>query len=184
MAVHHCFPAAGTVRSTDERISRLYQKTSQYIEQPRVWEGLFRLACLIGKLPAEEPVADMIRHAISETENGIFVEGSQNQLRQLISVLLDNALSHGTGTVIYLSLKSERHFACLSVANESDPLDDEQLAHIFDRFYRTDEARKGEDSHYGLGLSIAHAVASAHGGQIRADYKNGKAVFTVLIPKK
>ncbi|MBQ1862846.1 MAG: HAMP domain-containing histidine kinase [Clostridia bacterium] len=135
-------------------------------------------------LPFESLAFEKGKTIISETENGIFVEGSQNQLRQLISVLLDNALSHGTGTVIYLSLKSERHFACLSVANESDPLDDEQLAHIFDRFYRTDEARKGEDSHYGLGLSIAHAVASAHGGQIRADYKNGKAVFTVLIPKK
>ena len=80
MAVHHCFPAAGTVRSTDERISRLYQKTSQYIEQPRVWEGLFRLACLIGKLPAEEPVADMIRHATSETENGSFSGSLSEQI--------------------------------------------------------------------------------------------------------
>lgn len=135
-------------------------------------------------LPFESLAFEKGKTIISETEDGIFIEGSQSQLRQLVSVLLDNALSHGTGSEICLSLKSERHFACLSVANESKPLDEKQLAHIFDRFYRTDEARDSKDSHYGLGLSIAHAIVSAHGGQIRADYKNGKAVFTVLIPKK
>ena len=56
-------------------------------------------------LPFESLAFEKGKTIISETENGIFVEGSQNQLRQLISVLLDNALSHGTGTVIYLSLK-------------------------------------------------------------------------------
>ena len=135
-------------------------------------------------LPFESLVFEKGKAIISDIEDGIFVEGSQNQLRQLVSVLIDNALSHGTGSEISLSLKSEHRFACLSVANESKLLDEKQLSHIFDRFYRTDESRDGSSSHYGLGLSIAHAITLAHSGQIRADYKNGKAIFTVTIPKK
>ena len=60
----------------------------------------------------------------------------------------------------------------------------EQVSCLFERFYRTDEARNESDAHYGLGLSIAKAVAEAHGGQIRAEYKDGKAVFTVSLPVK
>lgn len=121
---------------------------------------------------------------VSDTENSIYIFGNRNQLSQLVSILLDNALSHGTGAAIDLSLRLERHFARLEVSNGAKAISEDQLAHLFDRFYRTDDARSETNSHYGLGLSIAQAVTEAHGGQIRAEYKNGKAVFTVLIPVK
>ena len=60
----------------------------------------------------------------------------------------------------------------------------EALSHLFDRFWRADEARSEADSHYGLGLSIAKAVTEAHGGDIRAQYKDGRAIFTVTLPLK
>ena len=66
------FPAAGTVRTSDSRISRLYRKTGSYIEQPCVWEGLFRLACMVKSKPLEEPVTARIADACGETENGSF----------------------------------------------------------------------------------------------------------------
>ena len=72
MNVQYCFPAAGTVRTPDGRIAHLYQKASQYIEQACLWEGLFQLACLVTNRPAEEPVADAIRKAAADTENGAF----------------------------------------------------------------------------------------------------------------
>lgn len=120
----------------------------------------------------------------SEIEPGIIVEGNANQLKQLVSILLDNALSHGTGDEIGVSLRREKHTALLSVSNKAKEMDPEQLSHLFDRFYRTDEARSDADAHYGLGLSIAKAVTESHGGNIRADYKNGSAVFTVSLPAK
>ena len=79
---------------------------------------------------------------------------------------------------------SRTNFAVLEVANGAKVLEEEQLKHLFDRFYRTDGAREDTGSHYGLGLSIAQAVTEAHRGQIYAGYKNGKAVFTVKIPIK
>jgi len=118
------------------------------------------------------------------TEQGIFVDGNSNQLRQLVSILLDNALSHGTGKQIDLSLCRERQSATLTVSNDADDMSDEKLSHIFERFYRGDDARGDGNSHYGLGLSIAKAVIQTHGGQIRASLKNGRAVFTVSLPIK
>ena len=101
-----------------------------------------------------------------------------------MSILLDNALDHGTGEAVSLELRRERHSAVLEVSNGAEKMSEEQISHLFDRFYRTDGSRNAEGSHYGLGLSIAKAVAEAHGGQIGAAYKDGRAVFTVRIPVK
>ena len=135
-------------------------------------------------LPFESLAFEKGRPVVSFVEDGLTVEGNRNQLCQLISILLDNALSHGAGGDICLTLKREKHTALLSVSNEAKEMSAEQIAHIFDRFYRADEAREDAGGHYGLGLSIAKAVAEAHGGQIRAEYKEGKAVFTVTLPLK
>lgn len=135
-------------------------------------------------LPFESLAFEKGKQIESDIESGIFVEGNLNQLRQLVSILLDNALSHGSGETIALSLKKERHLAVLTVSNDAQELSDEQLAHLFDRFYRTDEARTESKAHYGLGLSIAQAITKAHGGQICAEYKNPKAIFTVTLPIK
>ncbi|MBR5746365.1 MAG: GHKL domain-containing protein, partial [Clostridia bacterium] len=85
---------------------------------------------------------------------------------------------------IRLSLCREKHNAVLVVSNEADEIGADQLSHLFERFYRTDETRHESGSHYGLGLSIAKAVAESHGGSIRAEYTNGSAVFAVSLPCK
>ncbi len=135
-------------------------------------------------LPFETLAFEKGKQIESDTESGLFVEGDPNQLRQLVSILLDNALSHGTTDTIGLTLHKEKHYAVLNVSNGATALSGEQLSHLFERFYRTNEARNESDSHYGLGLSIAKAVVEAHGGEIRAEYRSGRAVFTVSLPVK
>ena len=124
------------------------------------------------------------REIVSDIEDSILVKGDRPQLTQLISILLDNAVRHSTGGVIDLTLKCRGHHAALTVANAGDEIPPEKLEHLFDRFYRVDEARGDEGRHYGLGLSIAKAVAVKHGGSISADCENGLVRFTVLIPLK
>ena len=133
-------------------------------------------------LPFESLAFEKGKTVVSKIEEGLTVKGDAGQLRQLVSILLDNALSHGTGDTIDLSLARERHSAVLTVINDAPEMGAEQLNHLFDRFYRADEARSEAGSHYGLGLSIAKAVADAHGGAIHAEYKDGKAIFTFFIP--
>ena len=133
-------------------------------------------------LPFETLAFEKGKKIESVVDSGITVEGNINQLRQLVSILLDNAISHGVGDTISLSLTKEKHDARLTVKNGAEELTANQLAHLFDRFYRTDEARSDSGSHYGLGLSIAQAVVKSHGGDIRAEYRDGQAIFSVLIP--
>ena len=120
----------------------------------------------------------------SDIEEGISLSGNQTQLAQLVSVLLDNAVRHSTGPEIQCSLKRHAHTAVLSVINEAEEISPEKQAHLFDRFYRVDETRNSESGHYGLGLSIAKAVAEKHGGSISVYCVDGKIRFTVSLPLK
>ena len=133
-------------------------------------------------LPFESLAFEKGKRIDSDVWHGIFVKGNSNQLRQLVSILIDNALSHGTGDTVNLNLHKEHHNAVLTVKNDAENMSAEQLSRLFDRFYRADESRNEAGAHYGLGLSIAKAVTDAHGGHISADYKDGKAVFTVSFP--
>ena len=119
---------------------------------------------------------------LSDIEEGIQVTGSKAMLEQLTSVLLDNAVRHSSGNEIQISLHAQAHTAVLSVSNEGDEIPAEKLEHLFNRFYRVDEARGSEGGHYGLGLSIAKAVAEKHGGSISVSCTGGRILFTVSLP--
>ena len=81
-------------------------------------------------------------------------------------------------------MKRQGHHAVLSVVNAGDEIPRDKLEHLFDRFYRVDEARNSEGQHYGLGLSIAKAVVEKHGGSISVSCQDGKVRFTASIPIK
>ena len=118
----------------------------------------------------------------TDIAGGIVLNGNRTQLAQLVSILLDNAVRHSTGTEIRLSLKRRSRTAVLTVANEGEAIPKEKLDHLFDRFYQADEARNQDGQHYGLGLSIARAVAEKHGGHIEASCQNGEIRFTAVLP--
>ena len=120
----------------------------------------------------------------SDIEDGVIFTGNRTQLTQLVSILLDNAIRHATGNKIGISLKRQGHHAVLSVVNDGDEIPRDKLEHLFDRFYRVDEARNSEGQHYGLGLSIAKAVVEKHGGNISVSCQDGKVRFSASIPMK
>lgn len=120
----------------------------------------------------------------SQVTDGITVLGNSTQLSQLVSILVDNALAHTqNGKEILVRLTQVRGAAVLSVINDGEPIPQEQMEHLFERFYRTDEARNGETKHYGLGLAIAKAIVEAHHGKIEVSCYDGKICFTVRLPK-
>lgn len=115
--------------------------------------------------------------------DGLFVDGNSGQLKQMVSILLDNAVRHGSGgNEVTLLLNAERNHVRLSVMNDGDEILPEQREHLFDRFYRIDTARNGEDKHYGLGLAIAKAIVTAHKGKISVSCHDGKVEFVVRMP--
>ncbi len=112
----------------------------------------------------------------------IFVEGDGGKLKQLVSILLDNAVSHAEGGTVKITLAKERSHAVLSVTNEGAALSSTQREHLFDRFYRIDEARSADSNHYGLGLAIAKAICEAHRGHIEVGCLDGLVEFKAKIP--
>lgn len=121
----------------------------------------------------------------SSIAEGIRAEGNSIQLKQLVSILLDNAVRHSSsGEEVQILLKKEKSHAVLSVVNSGEEIPPEQQKHLFERFYRTDTARTGEDGHYGLGLAIARAIAESNKGSIAVRCHDGKVEFIVKLPVK
>ena len=115
--------------------------------------------------------------------SNIGVVGNSTQLKQIVSILLDNAIRHSKEQgEVWLTLTKEHGFAKLSVINKGDEIPEEQRTKIFERFYRVDTARNSEDKHYGLGLAIAKAITTSHKGQIEVGCFNGFVEFKVQIP--
>ena len=119
----------------------------------------------------------------SNITNGITVEGNSTQLKQLISILLDNAIRHSKPDgEVRLTLTKDHSIAEISVINMGEEIPAEHRERIFERFYRVDTARNGEDKHYGLGLAIAKAIVDAHHGHIEVRCYNGLVEFRVSLP--
>ena len=107
---------------------------------------------------------------------GVTANGAPDSIRRLVSVLLENAVKYSPdGGSIRLGLASHRKQAVLTVENDSEErIDEGDLAHIFDRFYRADASRNSATGGHGIGLSIAKAIVEAHGGSISASTKTGR----------
>ena len=111
------------------------------------------------------------------------VIGNVGQIKQLTTILLDNANKYSVGDGnIFLNLTAAGRHITLSVSNDSEELSEEQLSHLFDRFYTLDKSRNAEKSGNGLGLSIAKMISQTHGGDISASYSNGRTYFVVELP--
>lgn len=100
--------------------------------------------------------------------------GDEASIRQLISILLDNALKYSPehGRIV-VSLQKKGKNLLFSVCNEAEPISKEQLSRLFERFYRADSSRNSETGGYGIGLSIAKAIVTAHKGKIWANSEDG-----------
>lgn len=134
---------------------------------------------------AFEPVAFEAGKSLEyQLNDGLTVLGDGDKLRQLISILVDNAIKYGAdGGVITLSLEKTDRQARLTVSNPGEPIPPEQLRRLFERFYRADASRE-EKSGFGLGLSIAKTIADEHKGTLRAESDRQSTRFIFTLPLK
>ncbi len=171
--------------------ARLRTLTEQLVQLSRMEEMEDNLATIA--FPLSEVAAEELRHfyplAVRDgkvltcrLEPMISLNGNANAIRQLISILMDNAIKYTEpGGSIVVTLARQGHSIVLSVSNTTAyPVDPLQLHHVFDRFYRTDSSRNSETGGHGIGLSIARAIVTAHGGKIKATTSDGKS-FTVTV---
>lgn len=111
----------------------------------------------------------------------VLYSGDEGLIRRLISILLDNAIKYcDPGGVICVTLSAKR-YPVLTVENTYAKVNSIELERLFDRFYRSDKARSHTGS-FGIGLSIAKAIAKNHQGDITS-YKKGTNIigFKVVL---
>ena len=116
-------------------------------------------------------------------QDGLTLRGEEAGIRQLVSILMDNAIRYAREqSGIEVRLSAQGRYAVLEVANPCDPFP-EDLNALFDRFYRAEPSRSRDTGGTGIGLSVARAVAEAHRGRIAAQRVGEDIIrFRVQLP--
>lgn len=119
-----------------------------------------------------------------DIESNIKLTMNENNIKELIEILLDNAIKHSKekGT-IKVTLKEVGKSILLDVTNEGEGILPEEEEKIFERFYRSDKSRDRKESRYGLGLAIAKNIVTNHNGVISAKSKDGYTTFKIIFKK-
>lgn len=170
---------------------RLTGLTQDLIYLSRMEEDKPSLQCI--PFPLSDVVEEMVqsflalaRHQDKELSLDIqpmlSFTGDEKAIRQLVSILLDNALKYSpSGGKLSVRLDKRGRNIQLAVSNTTgQPVERGKLEHLFDRFYRMDQSRSTQTGGYGLGLSIAKSVVSAHRGKIRAESPDGNSLTIVV----
>jgi signal transduction histidine kinase len=129
------------------------------------------------------PLADGVQLRIG-AEDQVMIIGDRDKLKQALLNLGVNALQYTPqGGFVTLGLEQRDGFALLSVSDTGVGISEDDLPHIFDRFYRADRSRSRHSGGAGLGLSIVKRVANAHGGHATVASIQGRgSTFAIWLP--
>lgn len=121
---------------------------------------------------------------VTTTINPITIVGSKTHVRELFTILLDNAIKYSyNGCLVTIRGRVVGNYAIVDVVDEGIGIDKEDLPRIFDRFYRADPSRSKVTEGLGLGLSIAQKIVEMHKGTLSVkSKKNIGTTFTVHLP--
>jgi signal transduction histidine kinase len=120
----------------------------------------------------------------ADVEEHIYISGNKNQIKQVITILLDNACKYSEkNSEIVTKLYQQNRKLWIRVNNQGQIIPKNKIDHIFDRFYKVDDARNRAGNSYGLGLAIAKEIVSNHKGRIEVEssYEAG-TTFIIELP--
>ena len=177
------------VDSIRHQVGRLSELTSKLVALSRAEEGTaamkvadFNLTAVAEEVANEfDPVAIANGKTLSvRITPATTARGDKALVRQVLSLLLDNALKYSSdGGEVRLNVSARRGHARISVWNTVDEIEQGDHPELFERFYRTDEARSSDGGH-GIGLAVVSAIAEAHGGTVSAQSSDGRSLEIVV----
>ena len=121
----------------------------------------------------------------SDIESGIVATVDEKSVGQLVTILVDNAMSHTSGkdgekATVKVNLSSVKGNAVLTVSNPGKAIPESERNKIFERFYRSDDSHEFT-GHYGLGLSIAKSIANLNNAEISVFCPDGLVCFKAVF---
>ena len=123
---------------------------------------------------------------ISTEPAPVMVRGDAVRLRQLVLILVDNAMRHSPdGGSVEVRARQAANGVEIAVSDDGPGIPAEEAGRVFERFYRADAARAASDGGAGLGLAIAQWIVELHGGQIRPEPRLPRGCrMVVVIPRR
>ncbi len=180
------------LQSNLEELERLRAIINDMLFLARADQGETARNLVQADLAAEvEKTVEFLEPILDEAAMTVRVQGSISApvetalFRRAVANLLHNAVQHSaTGSEIVATIRCEAGSIHVEVSNPGEPIADIHLAHLFDRFYRADAARRGSDESHGLGLSIVKAIAAMHGGSVFARSQGGNNIIGFTISEE
>jgi len=117
--------------------------------------------------------------ALTNEEDPIIIDADELKIKQVIIILIDNAMKYSNDKVHVFLQRNEKH-VMIHVKDYGIGIPQEEIHSIFERFYRVDKARSRETGGTGLGLYIAKSIMKLHGGEISIYSKEGEGSEVVL----
>ena len=119
----------------------------------------------------------------ADIQNGIIYTGDENSIRQLISILVDNAMKYAVSSEsIDITLKRDGRKVRFTLGNLTEGMEEGDQRMLFERFYRPDSSRNSETGGSGIGLSLAKSIVESHKGKITAKCdRNGYITFQIIL---
>ena len=183
-------PEVRDIVSESERLSALVETLLALARGDVAGAGLERALVDLGEV-VEAAVTSMRPLAEERgveltvvTGEGMTVLGDGEQLRQLVIILVDNALRYTAADGrVHVQAGADRDSAVLTVHDNGIGIPPDAVDRVFERFYRADSARSRDSGGAGLGLAIARELVGGHGGRIELDSTEGAGTtFTVRLP--
>lgn len=186
------FKMEGNVRGIQEMSKRMQYLTESLLDLSRLenWQdrkqqfSSFSLSRLVETecLYFESLFFEEERELYYQLADSITLSGDENKIKQLVTILLDNALKYSVrGTKTELSLKKSGNKVFLQISNAIEKeMGKEEREKLWKRFYRLEESRS-EEKGYGLGLSIAKEIVRMHQGEIKVESVGKRICFTVTF---
>lgn len=186
------FKMEGNVHGIQEMSKRMQYLTESLLDLSRLenWQDRkqqfspFSLSRLVETecLYFEPLFFEEERELYYQLADSITLSGDENKIKQLVTILLDNALKYSVrGTKTELSLEKSGNKVFLQISNAIEKeMGKEEREKLWKRFYRLEESRS-EEKGYGLGLSIAKEIVRMHQGEIKVESVGKRICFTVTF---
>ena len=177
------------IRGQTERLSGLMQNLLTLSRMDEGTAGTLMSECSLSEMTRDavaqfrEPAENRGISVLCDIAENVTVTGDKVRLLQLLTILLDNAVKYAEGGTpeIRVSVSRQERTAVLRISNTCFLGQDEDPGKWFERFYRGDSARTQKSGGYGIGLSAASAIVRLHKGSVKAEYEDGRVVFTIVL---
>ena len=121
--------------------------------------------------------------AVVHADDGLILNGDANQLARVFNNLFKNAIAYGNeNNDIVISAQMQENNIRITFTNKGPEISEQQIQHIFEKFYRLDSARSTYSGGSGLGLAIAKRIVELHGGAIEAQSNPVLTQFIITLP--